>query len=65
MWIVEHLPAVMPQARVILYGYKSEIVNGHVHLRISEMGNMLRRVIELPVNKIAVIIFPERVSFES
>lgn len=54
MWIVDHLPKILPHARIILYGYKSEIVHGHVHLRVSELGRMLRTVLELKENMIQV-----------
>ncbi|KAI0441287.1 hypothetical protein F4803DRAFT_431516 [Xylaria telfairii] len=52
MWIIDYLPKVIPYARVLLYGYKSDIVNGRVHLRISELGRMLWRVLELRDNMI-------------
>lgn len=54
MWITDYVPKQLPGARILLYGYKSDIVHGHVHLRISELGKMLRRVIELQDNMINV-----------
>ncbi|KAI1389504.1 uncharacterized protein F4822DRAFT_427853 [Hypoxylon trugodes] len=52
MWIIDHLPKVLPRARVLLYGYESKIVDGRVDLRISELGRMLWRVLELRENMI-------------